>query len=173
MSSILNTLLSIAVVASMTFPATPPARRSAVGRQAPEKVWHFAPEEIESFLEPETLDFIRPGLVIKVNSVNIDAFEAPESGPVAYVAGEDVRLTRSSFPMPVMIRPVIRTRRIEPNVAMISCYTGMDGMLIDRLLHKGLAGLVLGVLQPSSGRVTATSTSVVCRQPERADTSHV
>jgi L-asparaginase len=81
--------------------------------------------------------------VIKINSVNIDAFEAPESGPVAYVAGEDVRLTRSSFPMSVMKRPLVRTRRIEPNVAMISCYTGMDGTLIDRLLHKGLAGLVL------------------------------
>jgi L-asparaginase len=81
--------------------------------------------------------------VIKVNSLNIDAFEAPESGPVAYVAGEEVKLTRSSSHMTGIKRPLIRTKRIEPHVAMISCYTGMDGTLIDHLLHKGLAGLVL------------------------------
>ena len=33
--------------------------------------------------------------VIKVHSLNVDAFEAPECGPVAYVAGEDVRLTHA------------------------------------------------------------------------------
>jgi len=81
--------------------------------------------------------------VIKVNSLNIDAFEAPESGPVAYVAGEEVKLTRGSSHMTGIKRPLIRTKRIEPHVAMISCYTGMDGTLIDHLLHKGLAGLVL------------------------------
>ena len=81
--------------------------------------------------------------VIKVNSLNIDAFEAPESGPVAYVAGEDVRLTRSSSHMPGIKRPLIQTRRIEPDVAMVSCYTGMDGTLIEHLLHKGVAGVVL------------------------------
>jgi L-asparaginase len=81
--------------------------------------------------------------VIKVNSLNIDAFEAPESGPVAYVAGEDVRLTRRSAPMHGIKRPPIRTRRIEPGVAMISCYTGMDGSLIEHLLRKGVAGLVI------------------------------
>lgn len=81
--------------------------------------------------------------VIKVNSLNIDAFEAPESGPVAYVAGEDVRLTRGSLHLPAGRRPPIRARRIEPNVAMISCYTGMDGSLIEHLLHQRVAGLVL------------------------------
>jgi len=81
--------------------------------------------------------------VIKVNSLNIDAFEAPESGPVAYVAGEDVRLTRNSPRLSEAKRPLIRTRRIEPDVALISCYTGMDGALIGHLLQKGVRGLVL------------------------------
>ena len=81
--------------------------------------------------------------VIKVNSLNIDAFEAPESGPVAYVAGEDVRMTRAFSPAADTRRPQIRTRRIESNVALISCFTGMDGTLIEHLLQKGAAGLVL------------------------------
>jgi L-asparaginase len=81
--------------------------------------------------------------VIKVNSLNIDAFEAPESGPVAYVAGDDVRLTRSAPHVTEVRRPLIRTRRIDPDVAMISCYTGMDGALVEHLLQKGASGLVL------------------------------
>ncbi len=81
--------------------------------------------------------------VIKVNSLNIDAFEAPESGPVAYVAGEEVRLTRHASRAQNIRRPLIRTHRIEPDVAMISCYTGMDGTLIEHLLRKKVAGLVI------------------------------
>jgi len=81
--------------------------------------------------------------VVKINSLNIDAFEAPESGPAAYVAGEDVRLTRGASTAAGIKRPLIRTKRIEPNVAMISCYTGMDGTLVAHLLQKGMAGLVI------------------------------
>jgi L-asparaginase len=81
--------------------------------------------------------------VIKVNSLNIDAFEAPESGPVAYVAGEAVRLTRRAARPLEIRRPRIRTQRIEPDVAMISCYTGMDGTLIEHLLRRKAAGLVI------------------------------
>jgi L-asparaginase len=101
--------------------------------------------------------------VIKVNSLNIDAFEAPESGPVAYVAGEDVRLTRGPFRAPEMKRPLIRTRRIEPNVAMISCYTGMNGALVEHLLHEGVAGLVLegfGAGNVPPGIVPAVETAI-------------
>jgi L-asparaginase len=81
--------------------------------------------------------------VIKVHSLNIDAFEAPEAGPVAYVAGDDVRLTRTLSATPASKRPLIPTRRIEPNVAMISSYTGMDGTLVDHLLDQGIGGLVI------------------------------
>jgi L-asparaginase len=81
--------------------------------------------------------------VIKIHSMNIDAFEAPESGPMAYVAGDDVRLTRILSATPAVKRPLIPTRRIEPNVTMISCYTGMDGMLVEHVLEQGTAGLVI------------------------------
>jgi L-asparaginase len=81
--------------------------------------------------------------VIKVHSLNIDAFEAPEAGPVAYVAGDDVRLTRTLSATPASKRPLIPTRRIEPNVAMISSYTGMDGTLVDHLLDQGVGGIVI------------------------------
>jgi L-asparaginase len=106
--------------------------------------------------------------VIKVNSLNIDAFEAPESGPVAYVAGEDVRLTRSSSHRRGIKRPLIRARRVEPDVAMISCYTGMDGTLIEHLLHKKMAGLVLegfGAGNVPPGLVPAVEKAVACGIP--------
>jgi L-asparaginase len=81
--------------------------------------------------------------VVKINSLNIDAFEAPESGPVAYVAGDDVCLTRRPTPAPAVTRPLIRTRRIEPQVALLACYTGMDGALVDHLVRSGVKGLVI------------------------------
>ncbi len=81
--------------------------------------------------------------VVKINSLNIDAFEAPESGPVAYVAGEEVCLTRRPAPAPSLARPLIRTRRIEPGVALLACYTGMDGALIAHLTRSGVKGLVI------------------------------
>jgi L-asparaginase len=81
--------------------------------------------------------------VIKVHSLNVDAFEAPECGPVAYVAGEDVRLTHAARRSPEVRRPLIRTARIEPRVALVSCYTGMDGGLVEHLLREGVAGLVV------------------------------
>ena len=81
--------------------------------------------------------------VIKINSLNIDAFEAPESGPVAYVAGDDVRLTRGLSRSAAVRRPLIRARRIEPRVAMISCYAGMDGTLVRHVIQRGDVGLVI------------------------------
>ncbi|MBU1248092.1 MAG: asparaginase [Proteobacteria bacterium] len=78
--------------------------------------------------------------VIKVNSLNIDAFESSEAGILGYVAGEDVVLThpagfKSRRPLPVT--------RIEPAVPLISCYTGMNGSLVDFSLDNGAKGLVI------------------------------
>ena len=81
--------------------------------------------------------------VIKVHSLNVDAFEAPECGPVAYVAGEDVRLTHAVRSYPQARRPLIRTERIDPRVALVSCYTGMDATVVDHLLGQGVSGLVV------------------------------
>ncbi len=77
--------------------------------------------------------------VAKINSLNIDAFEAPEAGPVGYVTGDTVMLTRR----PSAHRVPVRARSIESNVALISCYTGMDGDLVDSVKERGTAGLVI------------------------------
>ena len=81
--------------------------------------------------------------VIKINALNIDAFDAPESGPIGYVAGEDVLLTRCRFDRLEISRPVIATNAIEPNVPLLACYTGMDGALIEHLRARKIAGLVV------------------------------
>ena len=81
--------------------------------------------------------------VIKVHSLNVDAFEAPECGPVAYVAGEDVRLTHAARRSPEVRRPLIRAGRIDPRVALVTCYTGMDGSVVAHFLRQGVAGLVV------------------------------
>ena len=80
--------------------------------------------------------------VIKVNSMNIDAFEAPESGPLALVAGDEVVLTRKRA-VPPAVSNVIRTDRIETRVGLVACYTGMDGGLIDHFISAGTKGLVI------------------------------
>jgi L-asparaginase len=82
--------------------------------------------------------------VAKINSLNIDAFEAPDSGPVGYVAGDTVLLARRPFgPSIPSSRQVLRVETIEPNVPLITCYTGMDGYLIDRAREHGAAGLII------------------------------
>jgi L-asparaginase len=81
--------------------------------------------------------------VVKINSFNIDAFEAPESGPVAYVAGEEVLLNRGPAAGERAVRPLLDVRAIESKVALIQCYTGMNGELIEFLIGGGIAGIVL------------------------------
>jgi L-asparaginase len=76
---------------------------------------------------------------VKINSLNVDAFEAPGSGPVGYVAGDDLLLTRRPHEHVVPLKAV----RIETNVGMVACYPGMDADLIDYFRAKGVAGLVV------------------------------
>jgi L-asparaginase len=81
--------------------------------------------------------------VIKINSLNMDAFAAPESGPVAWVAGESVVLTHRPTTATSYLRPRIHTRVIEANVALLACYTGMSRDLVDHVGRSGFAGLVI------------------------------
>jgi len=81
--------------------------------------------------------------VIKINALNMDAFEAPESGPVAYAAGETLILTQSGKGCAPPQRPRIPVESIESRVGLISCFTGMDGSLIDHLRRQGIKGLVV------------------------------
>jgi L-asparaginase len=76
---------------------------------------------------------------VKINSLNVDAFEAPGSGPVGYVAGDDLLLTRRPHEHVVPLKAVT----IETNVGMVACYPGMDADLIDYFRTKGVAGLVV------------------------------
>jgi len=76
---------------------------------------------------------------VKINSLNLDAFEAPGSGPVGYIAGDTVLLTRRPREHVVPIKAV----EIESNVAMVACYPGMNAALMDHFREKGVAGLVV------------------------------
>lgn len=82
--------------------------------------------------------------VVKINSLNVDAFESPGSGPVGYIAGDHIVLThikpqRSA----ILAQKPFTSSEIEPNVALISCFIGMDGELIERVMELGYEGLVL------------------------------
>jgi L-asparaginase len=81
--------------------------------------------------------------VIKVHSLNVDAFEAPECGPVAYVAGEDVRLTHAAGRSLEVRRPLVRAERIDCRVPLVSCYSGMQGEAVGHLLRTRPSGLVV------------------------------
>jgi L-asparaginase len=76
---------------------------------------------------------------VKINSLNVDAFEAPGSGPVGYVAGETILLTRRPHEHSIPIK----AGQIETNVAMLACYPGMDAALVDYFRAQGVVGLVV------------------------------
>lgn len=79
--------------------------------------------------------------VIKINALNIDAFDAPETGPIGYITGEEVILRRCQSQFQ---RPLIHTDTIEQHVPLIACYTGMDSSLIEYLRqYSHMAGLVV------------------------------
>ncbi len=77
--------------------------------------------------------------VVKVNSLNIDAFEAPGSGPVGYVAGESLMLTRHPQKR---LRP-FQARALDTRVPMVSCFPGIEPGIIDALSATSPAGLVV------------------------------
>ena len=81
--------------------------------------------------------------VVKINSINVDAFDAPESGPVAYIAGEDIQLSRRLSMAVDPGRPLIKTETIRTDVPLISCYTGMGPETIDNYRGAGASGMVI------------------------------
>ncbi|CCH49610.1 asparaginase [Pseudodesulfovibrio piezophilus] len=78
---------------------------------------------------------------VKVNSLNVDAFESREAGVVGYVAGESVIL--AGCPLHHATRHHISPDSIEPNVALITAYTGMDRSLIDHVKASENKGIVI------------------------------
>lgn len=78
---------------------------------------------------------------VKVNSLNVDAFESREAGIIGYVAGESVILARPrSTPTP---RHKISPETLENDVMLLTSYTGMDRTLIDHAKSIGTKGIVI------------------------------
>lgn len=78
---------------------------------------------------------------VKVNSLNVGAFESREAGVVGYVAGTSVVL--AGCPLSARPRHKISPAAIEPDVMLLTCYTGMDRSLIDHARSLGIKGLVI------------------------------
>lgn len=78
---------------------------------------------------------------VKVNSLNVDAFESREAGIVGYVAGETVIL--AGCPLHHIPQRKLRPEAIEPEVALLTAYTGMDRSLIDHAKSIGSKGIVI------------------------------
>jgi len=76
---------------------------------------------------------------VKINSLNIDAFESPEAGPVGYIVDDQVLLTRRS----VDRHAAVKAWDIEENIPLVTCFTGMDGSLIEHLVGQEVKGLVI------------------------------
>jgi L-asparaginase len=81
--------------------------------------------------------------VTKVNSLNVNAFEAPGTGAIGYVVGDTVILTRPPAKRLGPDRTLFAKPALEPHVPLISCFTGMDGSIIELIRSQGLAGLVI------------------------------
>jgi L-asparaginase len=78
---------------------------------------------------------------VKVNSLNVDAFESREAGVIGYVAGESVVL--AGCPQSAKPGLKIDTDRIEPSVVLLAGYTGMDSGLLDHVREQGARGVVV------------------------------
>ena len=77
---------------------------------------------------------------VKVNSLNVDAFESREAGVIGYVAGESVILTRRTIPIP---RRKVSPKSIEDQVVLLTAFSGMDRSFIDHARSVGTKGIIV------------------------------
>lgn len=78
--------------------------------------------------------------VVKLNSMNVDAFESFDAGILGFVAGRDVVLAHPSRFEP---RRVLAVQALEEDVPLIACYTGMGGHELRLARERGCRGAVL------------------------------
>lgn len=78
---------------------------------------------------------------VKVNSLNVDAFESREAGIIGYVAGEEVIL--AGCPLTVEPNRKFLSDHLETRVPLITSYTGMGPEAIDQAREAGARGLVI------------------------------
>lgn len=76
--------------------------------------------------------------VTKAHSMHLNTFQSPEFGPIGIVDSNEVRFYRDS-----LTREYIATDKIENDVQLVKACAGMDGMLIDYCVEKGVKGIVV------------------------------
>ncbi len=78
---------------------------------------------------------------VKVNSLNVDAFESREAGVVGYVAGESVVL--AGCPQSTEPGLKIAADHAETSVVLLTCFTGMGPNMLDHVRENGAKGVVV------------------------------
>jgi len=76
--------------------------------------------------------------VTKANSMSLNAFRTPVFGPVGIVDSNNAIYYRNS-----MSKQFIETDKIETNVELIKCVSGIDSSYINYCIDKGIKGIVI------------------------------
>lgn len=98
--------------------------------------------------------------VRKTHAIAVEAFQSPGAGPVGYLDGERVLLTRVP-----RARVTIDAARVEPRVDLLTLVAGIDGHLIDAAVASGVKGIVLEVF--GRGNVPPAAMEAVSRAREK------
>ncbi|MCX7950845.1 MAG: asparaginase [Clostridiales bacterium] len=76
--------------------------------------------------------------VTKRNSMSLNAFQSPLFGPIGIIDSNKVIFYRDSIR-----KQHIEIDKVNANVQLIKCVTGMDSTLIDYCIEKGIDGFVI------------------------------
>ncbi|KMT22230.1 asparaginase [Clostridium cylindrosporum] len=79
--------------------------------------------------------------VTKTNSMSLDTFKTPNFGPIGIVDNNRAIFYRSRIE-----RPHFNIKRIESNVSLIKCASGMDSRFIDFCIDNNDKGIVIEAL---------------------------
>lgn len=76
--------------------------------------------------------------VVKASASSLNAFQSPQYGPIGLIAKKHVYFHHAP-----LTRDYIEVEKIEKRVALLKTYTGMDSDLLETIIEKDYAGLVL------------------------------
>lgn len=76
--------------------------------------------------------------VTKVNAMALNAFQTPEFGPLGIVDNNEVIFYRKT-----KREKTLEINEIDSNVALIKAVAGMDSLIINYLIEKGISGIVI------------------------------
>lgn len=76
--------------------------------------------------------------VTKANSMSLNAFQTPSFGPIGIVDNNEVIFYRESTK-----KQHFNIEKVESNVDLIKCVTGMDSRLVDFCVKNGDKGLII------------------------------